>query len=68
MKKLIFILLLFGTTTSFAQANFSRFSLGLSGGITNAMTGLRYGIVGSTPGVVTKRTFAINKEKSFGGS
>lgn len=68
MKKLILILLLFVSITSYSQAKFSKFSIGLSGGMTNAFTGLVFGRVGSIPGFIPTRTFSTNKDNSFGGS
>nr|MBC7612319.1 hypothetical protein [Pseudopedobacter sp.] len=68
MKKLIFILLLFGSIKSYSQANFSRIAIGVNGGLTKPYTGLSYGPSTTIPGYVAKDTYVIADNKTFGGS
>jgi hypothetical protein len=68
LKKLIFILLLLGSIKSYSQANFSRISIGINGGLTKSYTGLSYGPSSTIPGFVAKDTYIIADNKTFGGS
>jgi hypothetical protein len=54
----------------FAQANFSRIGIGISGGLTSNFTGLTYGLspVRDLAGFEPVKTFAINKSRVIGGS
>ncbi|MBD3747955.1 MAG: hypothetical protein IE931_00515 [Sphingobacteriales bacterium] len=66
MRKLVFILLLFSSLGTFAQANFSRIAFGINTGLTAAFTGLSYGLSPDIAGFDPRKTITINKDKFFG--
>lgn len=68
LKKLVFIILLFSSINTFAQANFSRIAFGVNSGITTAFTGLSYGLSPDIAGFDPRKTITINKDKFFGAT
>jgi hypothetical protein len=64
----IIILTTFFTLKVCAQANFSRVSVGISGGLTSNFTGLTYGLSPIIPGYDPQKTLLINKSRVVGGS
>lgn len=68
MKKLLLFIFLLGTLQGFSQANFSRISIGLNGGLSTSYTGLSYGLSPVIPGFSPVKGLMLNKSQSFGGS
>ncbi len=71
MRKIIFVFVItasFFNSNVFAQANFSRIGIGLSGGLTSNFSGLTYGLSPIIPGYEPIKTLATNKSRVVGGS